>query len=161
MVRRITRDLHTHTLIESLDCDLYPKPTLHRRCLLGSGCNTPATRRIETCFMYRIHPLTVSHPQPPGSPAYHPFQNLGLLSRASWARRRFSPCRDLLKRNVRMTRPKGEGIIALRQLLQEFENHLKCDDDRMSMSSNGVDEHLPGKGFYSCDSSLSSEQFCR
>ena len=65
VVRRITRDLHTHTLIESLDCDLYPKATLHRCCLPGCGCNTPATRDIETCFMHRTHPLIVSHPHDP------------------------------------------------------------------------------------------------
>ena len=37
VVRRITRDLHTHALIASLDCELYPKATLHRRCLPGCG----------------------------------------------------------------------------------------------------------------------------
>ena len=62
VVRRITRDLHTHLLIEALGgCELSSKATLHHRCLLGCGYNTSAARELETCFMYRIHPLGVSH----------------------------------------------------------------------------------------------------
>ena len=34
VVRRITRDLHTHRLIESLDCEIQPHVPLHRRCHL-------------------------------------------------------------------------------------------------------------------------------
>ena len=54
VVRRITRDLHTHYLIESLDCDGHPKLVLHRRCLPpGCGRNASATCDIETTFLYR------------------------------------------------------------------------------------------------------------
>ena len=56
VVRRITRDLHTHRLIESLDCENRPCVPLHRRCLPGCGYATPLTRDIETCFMYRLQP---------------------------------------------------------------------------------------------------------
>ena len=45
VVRRITRDLHTHLFIESLDCELNPKATLHHRCLLDVG-TTPRPQEI-------------------------------------------------------------------------------------------------------------------
>ena len=53
VVRRIIRDLHAHSLIETLDCDGHPKLVLNRRCLPGCGHDTSATRDIETAFLYR------------------------------------------------------------------------------------------------------------
>ena len=35
VLRRITRDLHTRRLIESLDCEIRPHVPLHRKCLPG------------------------------------------------------------------------------------------------------------------------------
>ena len=46
--RRITRDFHTHRVIESLDCEIRPIVLLHRRCLRGCGYATPMTRDIES-----------------------------------------------------------------------------------------------------------------
>ena len=43
VVRRITRDLHTHRLIESLDCEIRPR----RRCLPGCGHATSYTRHRD------------------------------------------------------------------------------------------------------------------
>ena len=40
VVRRITRDLHSHAFIETLDYDAQPKVALDRRCLPGSGHDT-------------------------------------------------------------------------------------------------------------------------
>ena len=59
VVRRVARDLHSHALIKTLDCDKQPKQTLHRRCLPGCGHDTSATRDIETLFLYRLDPLRV------------------------------------------------------------------------------------------------------
>ena len=46
VVRRITRDLHSHAPIETLDCDAQAKVALHRRGLPGCGHDTSATRDI-------------------------------------------------------------------------------------------------------------------
>ena len=51
VVRRITRDLHSHALIETLDCDAQPKLVLHRRCLPGCSHDTSAA------FLYRANPF--------------------------------------------------------------------------------------------------------
>ena len=67
VTRRITRDLHIHLLLESLDCESRPHVSLHRRCLPGCGYATPMTRDIETCFMYRVAPCVVSTPVRPPS----------------------------------------------------------------------------------------------
>ena len=53
------RDLHSHALIETLNCDNQPKQMLHRCCLPGCGHDTSATRDIETCFLYRLDPLHI------------------------------------------------------------------------------------------------------
>ena len=53
VLRRITRDLPTHRLIESLECEPRLQVPLHRRCLPGCGHATPVTRDIETSFVYR------------------------------------------------------------------------------------------------------------
>ena len=51
MVRRITRDLHTHRLIESLACESRLQVPLHRRCLPECSHATSITRDIETSFV--------------------------------------------------------------------------------------------------------------
>ena len=48
VVRRITRDLQTHSLIETLNCNDHSKLVLHRRSMPGCGHNTSASRDIET-----------------------------------------------------------------------------------------------------------------
>ena len=56
VVRRLTRDAHTHQILESLPCDIYLQVPLHRRCLPGCGPQTSATRDIQTTFVYRLRP---------------------------------------------------------------------------------------------------------
>ena len=57
VVRRLTRDAHTHQIIESLPCDIHLQVPLHRRCLPGCGPQTSATRDIfQTTFIYRLQP---------------------------------------------------------------------------------------------------------
>ena len=65
VVRRVTRDLHTHRLTESLDCEIRPSVPLHRRCLPCCGYSTPVTRDIETCFLYRLQPRVACPPVEP------------------------------------------------------------------------------------------------
>ena len=56
MVRRLTRDAHTHQILESLPCEIHLQVPLHRRCLPGCGPQTSATRDIQTSFVYRLQP---------------------------------------------------------------------------------------------------------
>ena len=56
VVRRLTRDAHTHQILESLPCDVHLQMPLHRRCLPGCGPLTSATRDIQTTFIYRLQP---------------------------------------------------------------------------------------------------------
>ena len=56
VVRRITRDLHTHRLLESLPCESHLQAPLHRRCLPDCSPASPVTRDIETIFVYRLQP---------------------------------------------------------------------------------------------------------
>ena len=56
VVRRLTRDAHTHQVLESLPCELHLQVPLHRRCLPGCGPQTSATRDIQTTFVYRLRP---------------------------------------------------------------------------------------------------------
>ena len=56
VVRRLTRDAHTHQVLESLPCELHLQVPLHRRCLPGCGPQTSATRDIQTTFVYRLQP---------------------------------------------------------------------------------------------------------
>ena len=56
VVRRLTQDVHTHQILESLPCELHLQVPLHRRCLPGCGPQTSATRDIQTTFVYRLHP---------------------------------------------------------------------------------------------------------
>ena len=56
VVRRLTRDAHTHQILESLPCDIHLQVPLHRRCLPGCGPQTSATRDIQTTFVYRLRP---------------------------------------------------------------------------------------------------------
>ena len=93
--RRITRDLHTHSLTETLDCHDHPKLALHGRCLPGCGHDTSATHDNETTFLYRPDPfqsargmdfLAAEHHTgatasllPSGGGGTPPFQKLGPL----------------------------------------------------------------------------------
>ena len=56
VVRRLTRDAHTHQILESLPCELHLQVPLHRRCLPGCGPQSSATRDIQTTFVYRLWP---------------------------------------------------------------------------------------------------------
>ena len=56
VVRRLTQDVHTHQILESLPCELHLQVPLHRRCLPGCGPQTSATRDIQTTFVYRLQP---------------------------------------------------------------------------------------------------------
>ena len=57
VVRRLTRDVHTQQILESLPCEIYLQVPLHRRCLPGCGPHTCATRDIQITFVYRLQPL--------------------------------------------------------------------------------------------------------
>ena len=57
-VRRLTRDVHTSQILESLPCEIHLQVPLHRRCLPGCGPHTCATRHIQTTFVYRLQPLS-------------------------------------------------------------------------------------------------------
>ena len=59
VVRRLTKDAHTHQILESLPCDLHLHVPLHRRCLPGCGPQSCATRDIQTTFVYRLHPSSL------------------------------------------------------------------------------------------------------
>ena len=99
VVRRITRDLHTHRLIESLACESRLQVPLHRRCLPGCSHATSITRDIETSFVYRLQPRLVG--PPPASTVFTPsllpsgggggglppFQKLTPQCAACWAHR--------------------------------------------------------------------------
>ena len=56
VVRRLTQDVHTHQILESLPCELHLQVPLHRRCLPGCSPQSSATRDIQTTFVYRLHP---------------------------------------------------------------------------------------------------------
>ena len=56
VVRRLTRDAHTHQILESLPCEIHLQVPLHRRCLPGCGPQTSDTRDIQTTFVYRLRP---------------------------------------------------------------------------------------------------------
>ena len=62
MVRRITRDLHTHRLIESLSCESCLRAPLHRKHLPDCSYTSSNTRDIETTFLYRLQPRLVGPP---------------------------------------------------------------------------------------------------
>ena len=57
VMRRLTRDAHTHQVLESLPCEVHLQVPLHRRCLPGCGPHTCATRDIQTTFVYRRQPF--------------------------------------------------------------------------------------------------------
>ena len=108
-VRRITRDFHTHRLVESLDCEIRPRVPLHRRCLPGCGHATSLTRDIYTCFLYRLQPRVACPPMVPpvvflfpfsslgGGGGPHPFQKLILRCVVSWDQGRYCRCSSSLK----------------------------------------------------------------
>ena len=59
VVRRLTKDAHTHQILESLPCDLHLHVPLHRRCLPACGPQSCATRDIQTTFVYLLHPSSL------------------------------------------------------------------------------------------------------
>ena len=56
VVRRVTQDLHTRTVLEDLHCDSCLQVPLHRKCLPACGPTTCHTRDIQTTFVYRLFP---------------------------------------------------------------------------------------------------------
>ena len=56
MVCRLTQDVHTHQILESLPCESHLQVPLHRRCLPGCSPQSSTTRDIQTTFVYRLHP---------------------------------------------------------------------------------------------------------
>ena len=56
VVRRITKDLHTHSVLEDLLCDSHLQVPLHRKCLPDCGPAMTHTRDILTTFVYRLSP---------------------------------------------------------------------------------------------------------
>ena len=56
VVRRITRDLHTHRLLESLACESLLQVPLHRRCLPECSYANSVTRDVETTIVHRLQP---------------------------------------------------------------------------------------------------------
>ena len=140
-MRRSTRDLHTHALIESLECDV-PKMTLHRRCLPGCGHCTPATRDIETCFLYRLAPLTHM--------CLLSFQNFGLLFRVTLLsiQNFIDQEEECEERKAELdAKQSEERKTALRQLVPDFEDQMERGimelDDHTSVSSTEVEESKP------------------
>ena len=56
VVRRLTQDVHTNQILESLPCEPPLQVPLHRRCLPGCSPQSHATRDIKTTFVYRLNP---------------------------------------------------------------------------------------------------------
>ena len=56
VVRRVTRDLHTRTVLEDLPCDSHLQVPLRRKCLPACGPTTCHTRDTQTTFVYRLFP---------------------------------------------------------------------------------------------------------
>ena len=54
VVRRINRDLHTHRLIESLECEPHLQVPLHRRCLPGLAKPSNPENRANVCIFICI-----------------------------------------------------------------------------------------------------------
>ena len=77
VVRRITRDAHTHQILEFLSCDPHFQVPLHRRCLPGCGPTTCSTRDIQTTFVYRLLPLLMPPSAPPRGLSPSPFPSGG------------------------------------------------------------------------------------
>ena len=92
VVRRITRDLHTHRLIESLDCEIRPRVPLHCRCLPGCGHATSllVMLRLASCIAFNLAWLAhgasafFSFPSSFGVWCPHPFQKMVLRCVVSW-----------------------------------------------------------------------------
>ena len=64
VVRRITRDVHTRRILESLPCEVHLQVPLHRKCLPGCGPTTCHTRDIETTLCIVFMP-PLCFPMPP------------------------------------------------------------------------------------------------
>ena len=59
LVRGLTRDMHTHCVLDSLDCDGLSKLALHRSCLPECSWDTSTTRDVEPIFFNRMDPFHV------------------------------------------------------------------------------------------------------
>ena len=77
VVRRLTRDLHTQQILESLPCEVHLQVPLHRRCLPGCGPHTCNTRDIQTTFVYRLQPWSFSPSAVPEELTPAPFPSGG------------------------------------------------------------------------------------
>ena len=77
VVRRLTRDAHTHQVLESLPCEIHLQVPLHRRCLPGCGPQTCATRDIQTTFVYRLQPFSFTPSVVPEELSPAPFPSGG------------------------------------------------------------------------------------
>ena len=77
VVRRLTRDAHTHQILESLPCEIHLQVPLHRRCLPGCGPHTCATRDIQTTFVYRLQPFSFTPSVVPEELSPAPFPSEG------------------------------------------------------------------------------------
>ena len=119
VVRRITRDLHTRRLIESLVCESHLQAPLHRKCLPDCSYATSHTRDIETTFVYRLLPRVIGSPpslvdNPPsllpsgGVPP--PFQKLVPQSVACLARRPCLSMRQFIE-DAEQANEKEKGVL--------------------------------------------------
>ena len=142
VVRRLTKDVHTHQILESLPCDPHLHVPLHRRCLPGCGPQSCATRDIQTTFVYRLHPsvLTPYVATRELSPAPFPSGGGGGLSLSSSLS---PPSLSLLLRGPPFSQFSVEGasqdstfgtqtLLAMRRLLDDAE---LCSHQRTFTSS--------------------------
>ena len=142
VVRRLTKDAHTHQILESLPCDPHLHVSLHRRCLPGCGPQSCATRDIQTTFVYRLNPslLTPYVASRELSPAPFPSGGGGGLSLSSSLS---PPSLSLLLRDPTISQFPVEGtsqdstfgtqtILAMRRFLDDAELHSR---QRMPISS--------------------------
>ena len=131
VVRRLTKDVHTHQILESLPCDPHLHVPLHRRCLPGCGPQSCATRDIQTTFVYRLNPsmLTPHVASRELSPAPFPSGGGGGLSLSSSLS---SPSLSLLLRGPPISQFSVEGasqdstfgtqtLLAMRRFLDDAE----------------------------------------
>ena len=80
VVRRLTKDVHTQQILESLPglpCEVHLQVPLHRRCLPGCGPHTCATRDIQTTFVYCLLPLSFTPAVVPEELSPAPFPSGG------------------------------------------------------------------------------------
>ena len=141
VVRRLTKDAHTHQILESLPCDLHLHVPLHRRCLPGCGHSLVL---LET---FRLHLSTVSIHRYCSPMSLHGSFLLPLFLRGggdlSLSSSLSPPSLSLLLRDPTISQFSVEGtsqdstfgtqtILAMRRFLDDAELH-SCQ--RMTISS--------------------------